>query len=234
MKWEPFCESIQTSTNPEDLMFHIESFAVINGFSHVSYIAHIPCFEKKPRQIHFSNIPEYQFSAEAKGYRDDEYVVRYGRNSIEPLIWSERVFKDSALIGINAQRLGLTSGVSQPCWAARGVFGILTLLRGGREFTDEEITTLRRPLRIVGNLLHLSMFEYLDIDQFHSAAEISLTFREREILRWTSEGKTAVIIGNILCISPRTVNFHISNVLAKLAAANKTEAVSKARSLGIL
>jgi len=234
MKWEPFYESIGAAANPEDLMSYLESFALINGFSHVSYIVHIPSLERQPYQIHFGNIPKDQFSTETMEYRGDELVVRYGRNSIEPMIWSERVFKDFPFIWINVKSLGLTTGVSQPCWAAKGVFGMLTLLRGGREFTKGEIAELRRPLQMVGNLLHLAMFEHLDIPELYFPREIALTLREGEILRWTSEGKTAAIIGNILGISPRTVNFHISNVLAKLAAANKTEAVSKARSLGIL
>ncbi|MDE1960346.1 MAG: helix-turn-helix transcriptional regulator, partial [Xanthomonadaceae bacterium] len=52
--------------------------------------------------------------------------------------------------------------------------------------------------------------------------------REREVLRWTAVGKTVSEIAATLGISARTVTFHITNILRKLHAANKTEAVSKA------
>jgi len=61
-----------------------------------------------------------------------------------------------------------------------------------------------------------------------------LTEREREVLRWTAEGKTAFEIGLIVGLTERTVNFHIGRVLIKLAATNKTQAAVKAARLGIL
>ncbi len=61
-----------------------------------------------------------------------------------------------------------------------------------------------------------------------------LTTREREVLCWTGEGKTAYEIGQILRISERTVNFHVNNVLLKLAATNKVQAVVKAIATGLI
>ncbi|MDR0218304.1 MAG: LuxR C-terminal-related transcriptional regulator [Enterobacteriaceae bacterium] len=56
----------------------------------------------------------------------------------------------------------------------------------------------------------------------------SLTMREIEIMRWASEGKTSADIGSILTLSTRTVNFHIANILDKLAVPNKVAAIAKA------
>lgn len=61
-----------------------------------------------------------------------------------------------------------------------------------------------------------------------------LTDREMCVLSWTAAGKTASAIAMILGISPRTVNFHITTLLMKLDAANKTQAVAKAVMLGLL
>ncbi|MEQ2025125.1 LuxR C-terminal-related transcriptional regulator [Xenorhabdus szentirmaii] len=55
-----------------------------------------------------------------------------------------------------------------------------------------------------------------------------LTVREIEIMRWASEGKTSADIGKILELSTRTVNFHIANILEKLAVPNKVAAIAKA------
>jgi LuxR family transcriptional regulator/LuxR family quorum-sensing system transcriptional regulator SolR len=78
------------------------------------------------------------------------------------------------------------------------------------------------------------MYEHLDVPTMNCVSEVNLTAREREILHWASEGKTSEIIGAILNISTRTVNFHISNVLTKLVAVNKVQAVAKARTFGLL
>ena len=61
-----------------------------------------------------------------------------------------------------------------------------------------------------------------------------LTPREREVLRWTAAGKTSCEIGIILGISARTVNFHVTSILSKLNAVNKTQAVVKAVLLDLL
>jgi len=52
-----------------------------------------------------------------------------------------------------------------------------------------------------------------------------LTEREREILKLMAEGMTNAAIGVKLYISEATARFHVSNILSKLAAANRTEAV---------
>lgn len=74
----------------------------------------------------------------------------------------------------------------------------------------------------------------LRVDVDPPAASISLTKREREVLSWTSEGRTASEIGEQLNISERTVTFHINNILAKLGAANKVQAVVKAIGMGLI
>ncbi len=61
-----------------------------------------------------------------------------------------------------------------------------------------------------------------------------LTSREKEVLRHVGQGRTNKEIANLLVISERTVKFHISSILSKLAASNRTEAVSIAIQRGLL
>lgn len=56
----------------------------------------------------------------------------------------------------------------------------------------------------------------------------ALTDREREVLKWTGEGKSSWEIGIILSISERTVKYHINNIKTKLNAVNRAHAVAKA------
>lgn len=62
----------------------------------------------------------------------------------------------------------------------------------------------------------------------------SVTEREIEILRWIKAGKTNPDIAKILGLSPWTVKNHMQNILKKLGVENRSHAVARAISLGIL
>jgi len=55
---------------------------------------------------------------------------------------------------------------------------------------------------------------------------VPLTAREGEVLALIAEGRSNREIGLQLFISPKTVSVHVSNILAKLDAAGRTEAVA--------
>lgn len=61
-----------------------------------------------------------------------------------------------------------------------------------------------------------------------------LTDREVEVLRLVAEGLTNGQIGVQLFMSPKTASVHVSHILAKLGAANRTEAAATARRHGFL
>ncbi len=60
----------------------------------------------------------------------------------------------------------------------------------------------------------------------HSDEKPPLTVREREVLAWAADGKSALDIGQILNISKRTVDEHSQTAARKLGAANRTQAVA--------
>lgn len=62
----------------------------------------------------------------------------------------------------------------------------------------------------------------------------ALTGREQEVLALVAEGRSNRDIADVLYISPKTVSVHVSNILAKLGAEGRTEAVAIARRRGLL
>jgi DNA-binding response OmpR family regulator/DNA-binding CsgD family transcriptional regulator len=57
---------------------------------------------------------------------------------------------------------------------------------------------------------------------------LQLTSREAEVLLWISRGKSNREIGEILHISPRTVNKHLEQVFVKLGVENRASAAARA------
>jgi DNA-binding NarL/FixJ family response regulator len=57
---------------------------------------------------------------------------------------------------------------------------------------------------------------------------LQLTGREAEVLLWISRGKSNREIGEILHISPRTVNKHLEQVFVKLGVENRASATARA------
>ena len=57
---------------------------------------------------------------------------------------------------------------------------------------------------------------------------LGLTSREADVLLWLSRGKTNREIGQILDISPRTVNKHLEQVFVKLGVENRASAAARA------
>jgi non-specific serine/threonine protein kinase len=64
--------------------------------------------------------------------------------------------------------------------------------------------------------------------------EVALTPREREVLRLLAEGLSDRQIADRLSISPRTVSYHVTNLLAKLDVDSRTAAAALAIRGGLL
>jgi len=61
-----------------------------------------------------------------------------------------------------------------------------------------------------------------------------LTPREKDVLQWAMENKSAWSTGQILGLSENTVKFHMKNAMRKLDAGSRHQALLRAVSLGIL
>jgi DNA-binding CsgD family transcriptional regulator len=66
-----------------------------------------------------------------------------------------------------------------------------------------------------------------------AAAEFGLTPRELEVLALVADGQTNRQIAEALFISDKTASVHVSNILAKLGAANRGQAAAAAHRLGL-
>lgn len=61
-----------------------------------------------------------------------------------------------------------------------------------------------------------------------------LTSREIEILNLIFSGRASQEVAQLLCVSKRTVDFHLGKAYAKLGVSNRVQAFKKATELGII
>jgi DNA-binding CsgD family transcriptional regulator len=101
------------------------------------------------------------------------------------------------------------------------------LLGVAASLSDDEWTGFKsgvvHDLRVLATYFHNHVLRLHGID---AAAEILISARELDCLKWTAAGKTAWEASRILGISERTVRFHLNSAREKLNCANTTQAVA--------
>jgi LuxR family transcriptional regulator, quorum-sensing system regulator BjaR1 len=84
------------------------------------------------------------------------------------------------------------------------------------------------------HMLALTAFYKIQTLVQPAPATVTLTDREREVLTWVADGKTAWEIGEVLKISNRTVEWYIQQAVQKLGARNRMQAVVIAAQYGLI
>lgn len=101
----------------------------------------------------------------------------------------------------------------------------------------EELFNAIRVVSQGGSLLQpvvaTKLLQHVSGQSVHELPE-SLTERETDVLKLLAQGKTNKEIAGQLFITERTVKFHVSSILGKLGAGNRTEAVTMAAQLGLV
>jgi DNA-binding CsgD family transcriptional regulator len=110
-----------------------------------------------------------------------------------------------------------------PSYGEVALFGVI--LRCGASHWPARKAALAEELRILAHYFHSHI---LRLNGHDSSAEMLISARELECLKWTAEGKTAAEASEILGISERTVRFHLNTAREKMKCANTTQAVAQA------
>ncbi len=140
---------------------------------------------------------------------------------------SASAFRESALYNEYYRRIGIDHVVALPLFVDRGLLVSFVLNRNRIDFSDRECALLdlvRDPLAaLYRNLLNRK--------KDRGFAALPVTPREREVLSWLAAGKTDRDIGEILGMSPRTVQKHLQHIYEKLGVETRTAAVVRAMEL---
>lgn len=63
---------------------------------------------------------------------------------------------------------------------------------------------------------------------------VKLTAKEREVMQWSQDDKSAWVVGKIMSCSENTVKFHRKNVMRKLGVSSTRQAVLRCISYGLI
>ncbi len=204
------------------------------GFDYCAYGMRMSLPFSNPKVFMHNNYPaDWQERYTKENYLAIDPTVAHGMKSVVPLIWSDQVFSSSRPFWEEARSHGLRVGWAQSSYNAKGVGGLLTLARSGDDLLTSELKHNFLKMTWLTQVAHEGLSRLI-AEPRPSDAQIDLTPREIEVLKWSADGKTSSEVAEIMNVSERTVNFHVNNTLLKLCASNKLAAVIKAAMLRLI
>lgn len=143
----------------------------------------------------------------------------------------------SVLVFDTARDHGFTQGYVIPCHAidknGRPASALITLYWKHDPSLLTNGSLIPYWFRLAALVFHERLLELRGAE--HPTHGINLlTERERECLVWACRGKTLSDTAQIICITERTVEFHIDNAMKKLGVYNKFHAVAVAIQYGMI
>jgi DNA-binding CsgD family transcriptional regulator len=201
------------------------------GYEACTYAIQMPLPISAPQTFIFNDPANTPYEWHEKlSYVDMHHLLRLGLTTAEPMILDKAMLEKSPFLqSIVADRKESWMHVSRSANGAMGVF----IIGGNQPNKQFGLIAKKNIIAWTSQRIHSEIAQLL-MRRFVPEASANITQREKEVLRWTADGKTTSEIAQILTLTGTTVNFHLKNATMKLDAANKTQAAIKAVTLGIL
>ena len=168
---------------------------------------------------------------EDNGFYDEAPVAKHCALSTEPISWrgttEDPTFLQAPHLIEEYYGSGHFGGWAQSIIESKNNFSMLLV--------DSSVILEQKDIDHVDLKMQFVAIAVLSkMNQFRLQHNVKLSVREKEVLRWCGDGKTAWEISQILNLSQSTINFHMRSAMFKLDAPNKTNAVVKAIYLDLL
>ena len=213
------------------------------GFDHFAYAVDTASHPNRDSRTFVWTTMPWQWMAEydQKAYMevDPRITLTWGRSS--PFVWDASDFVDDLSLRqffMDAARFGTRSGVainlSDPAYSRIGIF-FNSSVSPVDTTRRHQINNRLGDLMVFAARFHdLFVANYLNPSSLQGLPGVPLSQRERQCLNLASRGMSSAEIGTILGISERTANFHFSNIVSKLGAINRKEAIAIAVAQGVV
>lgn len=237
MRLADFIEETNNAASP-DAVFEIFLRAVGQlGFDRVMYsaLANSPYHDTRTSPAILRNYPDDWIAHYVEqGYVLTDPVRRQCVVARRPFAWSEiersprfdakhlRIFPEAASAGLHD---GVAVPFHGPGGETMGV-GLASSLGGVQPLR------LLNKINVIATQFHIAYTALADPGA--PDAELVISEREREILQWCLVGKSNSMIGDILGLTDKAIEYHLSKIFTKLGVASRVPAVAKAVNLGII
>ncbi|MFO1310524.1 MAG: autoinducer binding domain-containing protein [Burkholderiales bacterium] len=207
--------------------------ADVMGFAGLSYIVlHGPPPQARVAAHWSSAGAAWTARYATRAYHLVDPRVRLTRGRAVPVEWSAAgAAPDSRLRDFthDATRHAIGDGVALSVHDARAGRAVIAW--------DGRTARTSRPslgtLALAGGMLHEGFASHADPADARER-RLPLTDRERECVSLVARGMTSADVGAKLGISARTANFHMGNVMSKLGAMSRSEAIARAMAANIV
>lgn len=233
-EWMQQLSSVESAERLTELC---RSFCHELGFESFIYALRAPTSFSDAHVVQISGYPEPWLDRYwDKGYFALDPVIEYCSHHVLPIAWEQLVPRSSAAnrqVMNEASEFGLRSGISMPMHGPHGELGIMSFAQTSSPTRARRSIEHAMPVvQLLAGYVHEAVRRVSGLVEEDPPARLSV--RERDCLRWASDGKTSWEISKLLNISERTVNFHLDNSAAKLKAVSRQHAIAKAIALRIL
>lgn len=180
--------------------------------------------------------PAFRERARDQGHVRDP-LIRHMKRSHRPIVYDQSTYVDNAAADLWEEQApyGFKTGIALALHLPDGKHVAIGIDRDQALPANEE-----ERLRMIGGLHLMATFSaeaavrLLGSDVAADTSGLHLTARERDVLHWTSVGKSTWAISTILSISESTVNFHLRRAMGKLKVRSKHVAAYRAATLGLI
>lgn len=237
-KYNQIVDALSRAASIAEIHEQCTALSELSGCDLFQYGVIIPDAFNGPKVIIISGYPsEWLGHYLEQGYLGIDPIVTHCCGNIRAIDWEQTKPMEKECQTIRkfmgeSRDFGLKSGISFPVHNPDGEVAILSLASSYKEHGS----TFNKSIPFMHQAaihVHEAVKRVIGIPSINHL-EDPLTDREKECLLWAADGKTSWETAKILGVSERTVKYHLQNACAKLNAVNRTQAIARAVSLGLI
>ncbi len=228
-----FLDTLNNATGLTGLQLVLEKVAAVWAVDHASYL----WIDRSGEHYYFGTYPQdWRRTYQQKDYERVDPVRLSCFRSFHPVDWRklDREGRAARAFWTDAEAHGLgNQGYSVPVRGPKGQFAVFSVNCGcPDQVWDDFVQAHNRELLLLGHYLNQRVLELEP--RSHEFDKVALSQREVDVLSLLAKGQSRAQVAGTLGISEHTLRVYIESARFKLKAANTTQAIANATSIGLI